>query len=316
MSSLHPCNTHFFPWHRRSHHQRWVSFYKYHFIYHLHLAETGKCSFTTNNFLVNGRFPSRPLSTACLRPPLCFLPSCFPRPHHAVALLGLAASHCPILGCSWQGHPLPAALTTLQAHGDNPGLSQSVTMLPGWQHGQGGVWKWVLPWKWKSRKHIHKGNSIRVALLQRRQQRTGKGLQVGFGATEKTEWNGHYPLDIAKPVIWDWQFPFVPWLQKQICWSRLDVTKCLELEKHSDSPASFPFISSVATMCRVCRLMLQVFKNGSFVWNMELWSFQKEKYTSKMTGFFLPLMTWRCCSIRHKNESSLVKHWVARPHQH
>lgn len=69
-------------------------------------------------------------------------------------------------------------------------------------------------------------------------------------------------------------------------------------------------------MYSIYRLMLQVVKNGSFVWNMELWSFQKEKYTSKMTGFFLPVMTWRNCSVCLKKESSPVKHWVARLHQH
>lgn len=130
LSSLYPCNTHFFPWPRRSHHQRLILFYRYYFIYHLHLAKTGKCSFTTNNFLVNGRFPSHPLSTACLCLPLSFVPSCFPCPPCAVALLELAATHCPILGCSCQGHPLPTALTALRPHGGSPGPRQSVTNCP------------------------------------------------------------------------------------------------------------------------------------------------------------------------------------------
>lgn len=88
---------------------------------------------------LTGDFPPTPWSAACLHPPLCFLPSCFPCPHCAMALLELAASHCPILGCSCQGHPLPTTLTMLQPQGDNPGLGWSVTklLIPGWQHGHG-----------------------------------------------------------------------------------------------------------------------------------------------------------------------------------
>lgn len=179
-----------FPWPRRSHHQRWISLYNYHFIYHLHMVETGKCYFTTKNSLVNGRFPSHPLQHRLppCTPLLCtkllpMSPPCrgtagagsHPLPHPGVLLPG-PPTHSPL---PWEcsspiGITHPWLLREQAAH----------ARLAAWTWG---VWKWALHWQWHSRRHIHKGNSTRDALLLRCQQRTGKGLRVGFGATEKTE---------------------------------------------------------------------------------------------------------------------------------
>lgn len=57
---------------------------------------------------LTGDFPPTPWSTACLLPPLCFVPSWFPCPHRAMALLELAATLSP----SWEA-PARAAHSPL-----------------------------------------------------------------------------------------------------------------------------------------------------------------------------------------------------------